>query len=100
MGDRRGAAALMDYRVSQLEEAFKQVAETLKSMDRTLTSYAETKSALDRAFTKMTAIESDILAIKLALPVLKLTSSWVRMGVIGVVGLVGAIAVKIIFGGS
>lgn len=92
-----------EYRLKLLEQAVQETSKILASINVTLQQlatlevhHAETREALERAFTKLASLDGRLAEVELKLPVLILTSSWVRGGVIGILTLVGAAIIKLI----
>lgn len=91
-------AALTAYRLDLLESAVRDISSALKGIETTLAKYADTKNALDRVFGEVKVVNERVTKIEHAMPVLTLTSNWVRTGVVGVVALVLGAAWKLLFG--
>ena len=105
--------SVVAHRVRILEEAIQDIRGSLKGINESLTTltrleerHRESKDAIARAFQRIEQGEKDlaefgrrIAAVELALPVLKLTSHWVKAGVGGILALVGAAVWKLVVGG-
>lgn len=89
-------AGLMAYRLDLLESAVRDISSSLKSIESTLAKHADTKNALDRVFGEVKAVGERVTKLEHAMPVLTLTSNWVRTGVVGIVTLVLAAAWKLL----
>ena len=87
--------SIVEHRLGQLEGAIKDIREALTGINASLVTltrlevrHAETRDAMTRAHQRIDDIEVKLDEIMQAMPVLKLTSHWVKAGVIGIVGLV------------
>jgi chromosome segregation ATPase len=75
--------------LGDIRDAMRAVASAIERLTRLEERHAETRTALERAFTAQEKIEERVADIELKIPVLELTSSWVRRVVLGVLGVVG-----------
>jgi len=76
-------------RLERIEAAIGAISTAIVDIARLDQKHINTVEALARVFEELKATNARVTAIELALPVLKLTSGWVRTGVIGVLSLVG-----------
>jgi hypothetical protein len=102
---KRNTSQLIHYRLELLERAVGDISGALNGIKDSLqqlavleTRHMETREALERAFSLITNNDKRIAAIEKTLPVLKLTSGWVRTGVIGVCALVLLAVGKLVIG--
>jgi hypothetical protein len=94
---------LLLYRVDQLEAAVGEIRDAVKSIDKSLQTFAtigtqsnETRAAVQRALSAVDALERRIQAVEIELPTLKLVRNWVIGGVLSVAGSVGAAALALV----
>lgn len=94
---------LVEYRLKLLERAVEETSKALSGINTTLQQLAslevrhtETREALTRAFASIAKLDERVEEIEAKIPVLILTSNWVRLGVIGLVALVCTAVVKLI----
>lgn len=94
---------LLLYRVAQLEAAVGEIRDAVKSIDKSLQTFAsigtqsnETRAAVKRAFEAIESLERRVQEVEIELPALKLVRNWVIGGVVSVVGSVGAAAVALV----
>jgi hypothetical protein len=95
--------AVIDYRVGLVERAVQDIGLALTAIKESLqtlavleTRHAETRESLARAFRTIEDMDDRISVIEHGLPLLNLTSKWVRGGVIAIVGLVGVAVIKFV----
>lgn len=98
---------LVEHRLGQLEGAIKDIREALTGINASLVTltrlevrHAETRDAMTRAHQRIDDIEDKLDEIMQALPVLKLTSNWVKAGVICAAALLLGAVAKLVLGGA
>lgn len=96
MVERPQRSDLTVYRVDLLEKAVADISESLISIRETLARYADTRESLDRAFKAIEGVSGRIATVEHAMPVLKLTSGWIKLGVVSIAMLVLAAVVKLV----
>lgn len=91
------------YRLNLLENAVLETTRALTGINVSLQTLAtlevrhtETRDALTRAFNKLDDHEKRIASVELKMPVLSLTSQWVRAGVLGLFALVAIAVIKLV----
>lgn len=87
---------VMEYRLQQLENMVSDVSESLAGIKDSLHTLVETKDAMSRAFTSITNLNERVSVIEKMLPILNLTSGWVRAGVVCLAGIVMVAVIKLI----
>lgn len=87
---------VLEHRISRVEndmmemrEAIKMIAESLRTLASLEAHHAETRSGLERAFSRIEDIDEKLGVIAVDLPVLKLTSGWIMRGMVGAVAIMG-----------
>lgn len=100
-----GEAKITEYRLRLIEESLSEIRTAIKGIHDSLRTLAtlevrheQTREALGRAFSALERLESRVGAIEEAMPLLQLTSKWIRAGVVSLAGLVIIGAIKIVFG--
>lgn len=100
------ARSVQELRLGLLEKAIEllgrsqeDINKTLQSIQLTLANYSDTKAALDRAFGEVKKVDDRLDKIEKDMPLLKLTSSWVKSAVLGIAALLGLAIWKLIIGG-
>lgn len=81
--------ARMEGILERMETAMSNMANAITELVRLDQKQIETANGLSRAFAALKELEARIATIELAIPILNLTSGWVRSGVVAVVGIVG-----------
>jgi hypothetical protein len=96
MTDLHQQPTVLDYRVTMVEQAVKDISTALTGIRETLQTLAmlevrhtETRESMARMRSVVEDVERRTSAIEHGLPVLHLTSRWVIGGVIAIVGMVG-----------
>lgn len=104
-------AQVIEYRVGALEEAIKQISLAVKIIAENTSQiasleqrHAETREGLERAFNAVAKsderhekLSGRVMEIEKAMPSIKESSRWIRLGVISLVGLVLVSAFKAVF---
>ena len=75
--------------LGEIRDAMRAVASAIERLTRLEERHAETRTALERAFTAQERLDARVTTIERQIPVLELTSAWVRRGVLGVLAAVG-----------
>ena len=83
-------------RLTRIEAAISVISTAIVDIARLDQKHISTAEALSRVFEEIKATNVRVSAIELALPVLKLTSGWVRTGVIGIIALVGIAVIGVV----
>jgi hypothetical protein len=103
MTDLHQQPTVLDYRVTMVEQAVKDISTALTGIRETLQTLAmlevrhtETRESMSRMRSVVEDVERRTSAIEKGLPVLNLTSRWVIGGVIAVVGMVGLGFIRLI----
>ena len=91
---------VIEWRISQLEEDRKRIADALDLIVRLEQRHEETREAFSRTHKIMENVESRVRAVESALPVMQLTSKWVIAGVLGILSLVGMTAYRTVSASS
>lgn len=86
----------LNDRLSRIEDAIKVISTAIVDIARLDQKHISTVEALGRVFEEIKATNARVAAIELALPVLNLTSGWVRAGVLGILSLVGIALVAVV----
>jgi hypothetical protein len=83
-------------RLTRIEAAISVISTAIVDIARLDQKHISTVEALARVFEEIKATNVRVSAIELALPVLKLTSGWVRAGVVGIIALVGISLIAVV----
>jgi len=89
-------AALVDYRLRNIEVAMERVADQMGVLVSLQQQYIETREAIARAFKAQEDHERRIREMENEMPTLRMTSRWVIAGVIGMICLMGVMWFKIL----
>lgn len=85
---------VIEWRLSQLEEDRKRMADALDVLVKLEQRHEETREALARGKKTMEDFEARVRTMESAMPLMKLTSNWVIIGVLGILSLVGMTAYR------
>jgi hypothetical protein len=103
MTDLHQQPTVLDYRVTMVEQAVKDISTALTGIRETLQTLAmlevrhtETRESMARMRSVVEDVERRTTAIEMGLPLLNLTSKWVIGGVISIVCLVGIGLIRLI----
>lgn len=87
---------VLEWRVAQLEDDRKRLADAIESLVRLEESYQMVIKSSEDRHAAFIVIEDRVRTLENAMPLLKLTSHWVIVGVLGILSLVGISAYKLI----
>jgi len=103
MAEAECSQQLVEYRLQLLEKAAVEISCALVGIKDSLATlatlqahHAETRDALARAFRAIADLDTRVDIVEKALPILNLTSGWVRTGVVCLAGLVLMAIVKMV----
>jgi hypothetical protein len=85
---------VIEWRLSQLEEDRKRIADALDLIVRLEHRHEETREGFARTQKIMEDVETRVRAVEAVMPLVKLTSNWVIVGVLGILSLVGMTAYR------
>jgi hypothetical protein len=80
---------VIEWRLQQLEEDRKRIADALDLIVRLEHRHEETREGFARTQKIMEDVETRVRAVEAVMPLVKLTSNWVIVGVLGILSLVG-----------
>lgn len=80
--------ARIEGAVEEIRDAIKAITTAIVDIARLDQKHVDTTLALTRVFDEIKEVKLRVSTIELAMPILNLTSNWVRAGVIGIVALV------------
>lgn len=84
------ADPLVNYRLEMIEKAISTLSENVTKLTGLEQKYQSGQEAMFRAFASIERHDTRLVAIESELPTLKLARGWVIGGVIGVIGMNGA----------
>lgn len=91
--------ALIDYRLSQMEESMKRIASAFERLTRIEERHDETRSALMPSGTigvQLTDHEARLRKIEAEMPTNILTSKWTISGLLAIAAIVGVAVIRIV----
>jgi len=83
----------------EMKSALKDIAASLKSLTRLEVEHNESRSAIKRAFTRIDDHETRVRDMEDAMPTIKLATGWIFKAVIGVLSILGFVAITVILRG-
>lgn len=86
----------LETTVERIDEAIRNIQESLAALVRLEERHAETRESLGRAFAAVKSVDDRVRAIETEMPMLKQVRQWVFSGVIGVLGIVGTAVVYMV----
>lgn len=87
--------ALTQYRLTMIEKTLQAISENLTKLASLEQKHIETREAIERAFNALEKHDTRIKSIETEMPTLQLVRGWVITGVVGILGLVGMMAFKL-----
>ena len=82
---------------ADFKRTLRNIDDKLDVLIRLEVEHAETRKKVDRAFSEIDTVKGQVRVIEIGLPVLKLTSKWVRAGGIGIISGVALYAWALLF---
>lgn len=87
---------VLEWRITQLEEDRKRLADAIESLVRLEESYQVTLKAVEEKHATVNQIDRRVRALENAMPMLEKTSQWVIMAALGILSLVGMNVYKLL----
>ena len=100
MGDpcnQTGTLEVLEYRMESVEKSMEKISAAVQVIAESTAKMVATSEGLERAFVEIEKLQKTVLDLQLQLPLIAESSAWVKRGVVGVVGIVGAAAFKLVF---
>jgi len=95
---------VLDFRVSALEKGFEHISKAVESIAVSLEALArleeyhkQSRSSINRSFSEISTHDVRLRLLEMEMPLLKLVRGWVITGVIGIVAILGAAVIGLVF---
>ena len=95
-GRDRTQVAVLDHRVTKLENVIESIDNSLKALVALEVKHTQTATALERAFGEIEKHNIRIVTVENEMPTLKLIRGWVVAGVLGVFAIFGTALVYLV----
>jgi hypothetical protein len=84
----------------EMKTALKDISSSLKALTRLELQHNESQQAIKRAFARIDDHEDRVREIEKAIPTIKLATGWVFKASLGVLGILGTVAVMVVVRGT